>query len=62
MLQEVLGAALENLLPAESEALLRGLLLLTSPTSPALWQDYVRITVDEAAATASWMIRRLAEL
>ena len=61
MLREALGAAIEDLPPAESEALLRGLLLLTSPTPLIYWQDYLGITVEEADATASWMIRRLAE-
>ena len=61
MLREALGAAIEDLPPAESEALLRGLLLLTSPTPLLYWQDYLGTTAEEAAATASWMIRRLAE-
>jgi AcrR family transcriptional regulator len=60
ILREALSAALEDLAPAESDALLRGLLLLTSPTSLLYWQDYLGITVDEAAETASWLIRRLA--
>lgn len=61
ILREALGAALEGLNPAEADALLRGLLLLTSPTSLLYWQDYLGVTVDEAAQTASWLIRRLAE-
>lgn len=61
ILREALGATLDDLNPAESDALLRGLLLLTSPTSLLYWQDYLGITVDEAAQTASWLIRRIAE-
>jgi AcrR family transcriptional regulator len=61
ILREALSDALEGLAPAESDALLRGLLLLTSPTSLLYWQDYLGITVEEAAETASWLIRRLAE-
>lgn len=61
ILREALSATLEDLAPAESDALLRGLLLLTSPTSLLYWQDYLGITVAEAAETASWLIRRLAE-
>ena len=61
MLREALGDALEDLTNAESEFLVRGLLLLTSPTPLLYWQDYLGITVDEAAATASWLIRRFAE-
>lgn len=60
ILREALGASLENLGPKEIDALLRGLLLLTSPTSLLYWQDYLDITVDEAAETASWLIRKLA--
>ena len=61
ILQEALSATLEDLAPAEADALLRGLLLLTSPASLLYWQDYLDITVDEAAETASWLIRRLAQ-
>lgn len=61
ILREALGATLEDLNPEESDALLRGLLLLTSPTTLIYWQDYLGITVNEAAQTASWLIRRLAE-
>ena len=61
ILREALGATLEGLNPAEADALLRGLLLLTSPTSLLYWQDYLGVTVHEAARTASWLIRRLAE-
>ncbi len=60
ILRQALSASLEDLSPAESDALLRGLLLLTSPTSLLYWQDYLDITVDEAAESASWLIRRLA--
>ena len=61
ILREALSATLEDLAPADADALLRGLLLLTSPTSLLYWQDYLEITVDEAADTASWLIRRLAQ-
>jgi AcrR family transcriptional regulator len=61
ILREAMGEALEGLSTAESEFLLRGLLLLTSPTSLLYWQDYLGTTVDEAAETASWMIRQLAK-
>ena len=61
ILRKALGPTLEDLNPEESDALLRGLLLLTSPTSLLYWQDYLGITVDEAAQTASWLIRRLTE-
>ena len=61
ILQEALSATLEDLAPAEADALLRGLLLLTSPASLLYWQDYLDITVDEAAETAGWLIRRLAQ-
>lgn len=60
-LREAMGATLEDLNPEESDALLRGLLLLTSPTTLIYWQDYLGITFNEAAQTASWLIRRLAE-
>lgn len=59
ILQHALGSTLEDLAPDQSEALLRGLLLLTSPTSLLYWQDYLDIGVEEAAATASWLIERL---
>ena len=62
ILREALAATLEDLAEAEADALLRGLLLLTSPTALLYWQDYLDITVEEAAETASWMIRRLAQL
>ena len=61
ILQEALSTTLEDLAPAEADAFLRGLLLLTSPASLLYWQDYLDITVGEAAETASWLIRRLAE-
>lgn len=59
ILQHALGSTLDDLAPDEAEALLRGLLLLTSPTSLLYWQDYLDIGVEEAAATASWLIKRL---
>jgi len=61
ILRKALSDTLEDLTEAESDALLRGVLLLTSPTSLLYWQDYVGIAVDEAAETARWLIRRLAE-
>ena len=61
ILREAMSTTLEGLSPAEANAFLRGLLLLTSPTSLLYWQDYLDITVDEAAETASWLIRRLAQ-
>lgn len=61
ILREALSDTLEGLDSAEGDALLRGLLLLTSPTSLLYWQDYLGITVDEAAETASWLIRRLSQ-
>lgn len=61
ILQEAVGDTLEGLDPNESDALLRGLLLLTSPTSLLYWQDYLGISVDEAAQTAGWLIRRIVE-
>lgn len=60
ILREALGPAFADLQPADSNALLRGLLLLTSPTSLLYWQDYLGVSVEEAAETASWLIRRLA--
>jgi AcrR family transcriptional regulator len=61
MLREALGSALDDRSAAEAEFVLRGLLLLTSPLSLIYWQDYLNITVDEAADTAAWLIRQLAE-
>ena len=60
MLRDAAGDALEGRSPAEVEFLLRGLLLLTSPLSLLYWQDYLDITVEEAADTTAWLIRRLA--
>ncbi len=59
VLQGALGATLEDLAPTESDALLRALLLLTSPIPLLYWQDYLGITVQEAAETSTWLIRRL---
>lgn len=61
VLNEALREELEGLPPAQVEYLLRGVLLLTAPTSMLYWQDYLGITVDEAAATAAWLIQRLAQ-
>lgn len=60
ILRAALGPSLADLAPADSDALLRGLLLLTSPTSLLYWQDYLGLSVEEAAETASQLIRRLA--
>lgn len=60
ILRDALGELLDDLPPDEAEFLVRGVLLLTAPTSMLYWQDYLGITVDEAAATASWLIGRLA--
>ncbi len=59
ILQAAVSRELEELSETESEFLMRGLLLLTSPTCLLYWQDYLRIAVDEAAATAGWMIQQL---
>lgn len=60
ILRAALGPALTDLPAIEAESLLRGLLLLTSPTSLLYWQDYLGVSVDDAATTAGWLIRRLA--
>jgi len=59
ILRDALRDVLDGVPPAEADFLLRGVLLLTAPTSMLYWQDYLGITVDEAAATAAWLIRRL---
>ena len=60
ILRDALGDVLDELSPEQAEFLLRGVLLLTAPTSMLYWQDYLGITVDEAAATASWLLKRFA--
>ena len=60
ILRNALSAALKDLPEAESEFLLRGLLLLTAPTSLLYWQDYLGLSVEEAADTAGWLVRQLA--
>jgi type II secretory pathway component PulM len=60
ILREALADVLDGLPPREAEFLLRGVLLLTAPTSMLYWQDYLDITIEDAAATASWLIGRLA--
>ncbi len=60
ILRDAAGPALADLDQSEADALLRVLLLLTSPIPLIYWQDYLGITVDEAAETAGWLIRRLA--
>lgn len=61
MLRAVMGDGLDGRAAAESAFVLRGLLLLTSPLSLIYWQDYLGITVDEAADTAAWLIRKLGQ-
>lgn len=61
MLREALGPTLEDRPAAEAEFLLRGLMLLTSSLSLLHWRDALDLSVDEAAETAAWLIRRLAE-
>lgn len=61
MLREAVGGTFDDRRAAQSEFMLRGLLLLTSPLSLIYWQDYLGITVDEAADTAAWLIRQLAK-
>jgi AcrR family transcriptional regulator len=61
MLREALGPGLEDRPAAETEFLLRGLILLTSSLSLLHWRDALGLSVDEAAETAAWLIRRLAE-
>lgn len=60
ILRAALGPVISDLPEPDTEALMRGLLLLTSPTSLLYWQDYLGVSVDEAATTAGWLIRRLA--
>jgi AcrR family transcriptional regulator len=60
ILRDALAGVLDDLPPDEAELLLRGVLLLTAPTSMLYWQDYLGVTVDEAAETASWLIGKLA--
>lgn len=60
ILERALQPSHEDLSDEDGQALLRGILLLTSPTALLYWQDYLELSVEEAAATASWLIRRLA--
>lgn len=60
-LREAMGENLADLAPKESDALVRALLLLTSPIPLLYWQDYLGVTTEEAAETSAWMIRRLTE-
>lgn len=62
ILERALQPSHEDLSDEDGQALLRGILLLTSPTSLLYWQDYLELSVEEAAATASWLIRRLAKM
>lgn len=60
ILQDAASDLLAGLDSTESDALMRALLLLTSPIPLLYWQDYLGTTVDEAAETAAWIIQRLA--
>lgn len=61
MLRAALGPALDDRPPAEADFVLRGLLLVTSSFSLLYWQDYLNIDVEQAAETAAWLVRRIAE-
>lgn len=61
ILQSAASDLLADLDPAESEALMRALLLLTSPIPMIYWQDYLGSTVEEAAQTTAWIIQRLSK-
>ena len=61
ILRQALGDSLAGLSEEEADALLRALLLLTSPTALLYWQDYLDISAEEAATTAGWLIRRLVD-
>jgi AcrR family transcriptional regulator len=60
ILREALSESLEELPPDEQEFLLRAVILMTSATTVLYWQDYLGISMDEAAETAAWMLKRLA--
>ena len=46
--------------PQTAEHLPRLLLLLSSPIAALYWMDYLGLSIDEAAQTASWGVRALA--
>jgi len=57
MIMRAAGANTDD--PAVSDLLPRLLLLLTSPIAALYWKDYLGLTIEEAATTAAWGIRRL---
>ena len=61
----ILRTALEEQLAAlprdEADHLLRAAMLMTSATAVLYWKDYLDISMEEAAETARWMLRRLAD-
>jgi AcrR family transcriptional regulator len=61
ILRDALAESLEGLPPQEQEFLLRAIVLMTSATTVLYWQDYLQISIEEAAETAEWMLRRLAD-
>lgn len=61
ILRDALAENLDDMPAKDSDALMRALLVLTSPTCLLYWQDYLGLSVEESAETASWMIRRLAQ-
>ena len=61
ILRDALAESLEGLPPREQEFLLRAVVLMTSATTVLYWQDYLQISLEEAAETVEWMLRRLAE-
>jgi AcrR family transcriptional regulator len=60
VLREALADQLANMSPTEADHMLRAVLLITSPMALLYWKDYLGISAHRAAATAAWMIRRLA--
>ena len=60
VLRRALGAEIGNLPQDEAEFMLRGIMLLTSPMGMLYWQDYLGLSVEEAADTAAWMTRQIA--
>lgn len=61
ILRKALGDALADLPEAEAQHMLRVSLLLTSPTCLLYWQDYLGVSVEEAAETAAWLARQIAK-
>jgi hypothetical protein len=58
MLHRASNAAVDD--PETAEHLPRLLLLLSSPIAALYWMDYLGLSIDEAAQTASWGVRALA--